>query len=390
MVSKVSGEKPPKPYPDFPLFPHGNGQWAKKIRGKLHYFGLWADPDGSLAKYLDQRDDLQAGRKPRDKAGELTVRDLVNRFLTAKRHLVDTHEVSPRCFANYHATGVRVAEGFGKTRAVADLRPEDFDAYRAEYAKGRGPVSIRNEVQNVRILFKYAYDAGLIDAPIRFGPSFKAPSRRVLRKARQAAGQRMFEAADLRRILDAADQPLRAMVLLGINAGFGQTDCASLPASALDLDAGWVDFPRPKTAVPRRVPLWPESVAAIREALALRPKPREESDARLVFLTRLGQPWVRVKPRRSATPNKPEWAAVDAVALMFGRLLSELGLKRPGLNFYAIRHTFETVAGESRDQVAVNAIMGHDPGDMASLYRERIGDDRLRAVVDHVRGWLFG
>jgi integrase len=69
--------------------------------------------------------------------------------------------------------------------------------------------------------------------------------------------------------------------------------------------------------------------------------------------------------------------------------IKELSLKG-GRNFYALRHTFETIGGEAKDQVAVDAIMGHARDDMASLYRERISDDRLRAVVQHVRNWLFG
>jgi len=56
--------------------------------------------------------------------------------------------------------------------------------------------------------------------------------------------------------------------------------------------------------------------------------------------------------------------------------------------FFALRHTFETIAGESRDQVAVDAIIGHDDGSMASVYRERISDERLLAVAEFVRIWL--
>ena len=44
--------KPSQPTPDDLLFAHNNGQWAQKIKARLHYFGPWADPQGALTHYL--------------------------------------------------------------------------------------------------------------------------------------------------------------------------------------------------------------------------------------------------------------------------------------------------------------------------------------------------
>jgi integrase len=367
--------KPAKPYPEFPLTPHPSGRWCKKIRGKLHYFGPLADPDGALNKYLAEKDDLHAGRKPRSDPEAITVKDVANDFLNAKRSLVEAGELSPRTFAEYRAMADELVAHLGKSRLVSDVRSEDFTSLRNKLTRKWGPHRLTKAVQYIRSIFKHAYDAELIDRPVRFGPAWKRPSAKTLRLHRAAQGRKLFTAEEVHRFKDAAGPQLKAMILLGINAGFGNGDCGTLPVSAVDLEAGFIDFPRPKTGIPRRCCLWPETVQALKNALADRPAPKNSEDAGLAFLTHCGLPWAR--------DNDP-----GAVTKEFSKLLRALGINGHR-NFYTLRHTFRTVADGAKDQPAADYIMGHEVPHISSIYREAISDERLKAVADHVRAWLF-
>jgi integrase len=380
--------KPSKPYPDYPLFPHASGQWAKKIRGRMVYFGLWADPDAALANYLKQKDDLHAGRTPRPDPETLVVKDVANAFLNAKDEALAAGELSPRTRADYGSIMDAMVAGLGKHRAVPSLGPEDFAGLKAKFAKRNGPHRMCTVIQVIRCAFKHAYESGLLDRPMRFGPSFKRTSKKTLRLHRAKQGAKLFSAEEVRAMVDGAlvvgtDGPalmragvqLRAMILLGINAGFGNADCGNLPLSALDLERGWIDYPRPKTGIPRRAPLWPETVQALKEALGQRPEPKKAEHAGLVFVTKYGGSWAK---EDSAGP----------VTWEMRKLLNKLGINGHR-NFYALRHTFRTIADGAKDQPAADHIMGHEVAHMSSVYREGIADERLRAVSDHVRAWLF-
>lgn len=371
---RKKGDKPEKPYPDFPLFPHATKRWAKKINRQTVYFGSWADgPEAALESY---RQYLKTGQT-RAQAQGATLDDAVQHFQHAKREAVAGGELAERTWQDYAATCRLLLEHFGRTRLAKDLTAEDFRKYRAKLATSLGPVTLGNEIIRVRVLLNYIADKSvkLIPAPIDLGNAFDKPSAKTLRKARAAKGPRMFEAAELRRVIYAAKLPLRCWVLLGVNAGYGNADCARLPLAALDLDGGWVTYHREKTGIPRRAKLWPETVEAIREWLAVRPKAKSADLAELMFLT----------PEGESFYNDVRGTAVD-IGKAMGRLL--LRLKIPQ-NFYALRHTFETVGGEARDQVAVNHIMGHVDASMSGTYRERVHDDRLEAVGTYIRGWLF-
>jgi hypothetical protein len=219
-TAPVVPSKPVKPYPDFPLFAHASGQWAKKIRGRMHYFGTWGDPDAALKRYLEQKDALHAGRTPRPETEGVTIKDLANAFLNAKQALVDSGELLARTWVDYKAACDLLIARFGKSRLVEDLGPDDFAALRQHMAKQWAPASVRSVIQRVRCVFKFAADNRLIAEPVCYGQSFKRPSPKVLRLEKARQGRKLFTAEEIHRLLGAASVVVKAQILLGIKLRF--------------------------------------------------------------------------------------------------------------------------------------------------------------------------
>ncbi|MFN0134466.1 MAG: tyrosine-type recombinase/integrase [Phycisphaerales bacterium] len=317
---------------------------------------------------------------------------MVNQFLSAKQRRVDSGEMGRRSFADYHTACKLVVEAFGVHRLVTDLTPADFGQFRASLTKTRGPVALGNQINRVRSVFKFAFDAGLIEKPVRFGPEFIRPSMRAVRVAKRNNGPRLFEREEVHGLLKVASPALKAMILLGVNCGLGNTDIAELQRSMLDLKAGTLDFRRPKTGIARRGCLWPETIRAIRAYLKERREPVDDADSDTLFITKYGQRWVRVREpgEKSRRTGTSQIVVTDSVGLEFGKLVRTTNMQRPGRSFYALRHTFRTIADEVNDRRAIDLCMGHEStADIATAYVERIDEERIKRVAEHVRRWLY-
>jgi hypothetical protein len=318
----------------------------------------------------------------------LAVADLGDIFLTSKEAQV-SEGMGRRTFTEYDEAVKDFAAVVGPDKPIADLAPADFQRHRL-YLVGRFGVHRRKKhMILIRGMFKWGTLNDHLPKLPRYGTEYRLPSKSDLRKAegarRREHGELAFSAADVGALLAAADgATMRAMILLALNCGFGQEDVSSLPTRVLDLAAGVIDDYREKTGIRRRAFLWPETVKAVRAAVAVRPDPCRPDLAALVFLTRWGNQYVEDVTSEGAdgavrTHHK------DALGMQFLNLCRRANAYRRGRNFYSLRRTFRTAADDLNDQRAVALVMGHEVGDVADLYVESVADVRLRKIADHVR-----
>ena len=283
-----------------------------------------------------------AGVDPAVEGSEETVEDLCNTFMESRQARMEAGELGRRSLDDYHNTVKRLAKFLGKKRMLKTLGPKDFSALKKKYCESWGAVTVKNEINRVKVILKYAVDMELVDRAINTGPDFRRPSTKALRLHRKSKPKKFLEAEEIHAVLGVADVHFRAMILLGINAAYNNKDCGLLERSWIDFDRQWLSRHRNKTAVDREAYLWPETTDALLTSLSKRKEPKSEEHRDLVFITKFGSSW-------SKESND------NPVSKRMRILLDKVGVRRDGVNFGSLRHTFQTIAGDSRDQVAVTA-----------------------------------
>ncbi len=188
-----------------------------------------------------------------------------------------------------------------------------------------------------------------------------------------------FESGQIKKLLRTADVKMRAMIWLGLNCGFGCTDCAGLKWTNLDLTNARVRLPRRKTGVLRDLPLWPETIEAIEKV------PRT---GKLVFYTSRGNPYIQTLLKTDGN-GKEKYTTLNTITTKFSRLIKKAGIQAPkGTGFYTLRRTAATVAARSGDPFAVQRLLGHADLQMASRYVQDVYRQTDR-VIENSRKYVI-
>ena len=432
--------RPPKPYPTFPLFAHSRGYWCKKIDRQQVSFGRWEEKGtpgyegawkAALKAYHEHCERVAQGRELEERPDEATAKLLVDGYLTHQHGRLERGDIRPAHFNDVKIACLRFRDVVGRDRTIGDLEVGGVPLIR-EWLAGLdndfGWYAYNRHVQTVRAMFKWAEHPveGVLRRPFRLVPLLV--KRRELQRRREAKervverGEHCYTTAELWTMLHAGNVNHFAMGLLGYFCAYGNTDCSELttehvqfePDSSLGLPAGWalLHFPRPKTEIERAAVVPPLVVDVLRVALALRPAAAKAKWAKRVFLTKNGLPYTRCKIHRRDDGVVEKVVQIDSVGLQHKHARARAGVcptHGPMLNlrsvegrcpdchadgelvplhpmrklgFYTYRHTGITFASGTSTPDAIALFEGHAISGVRSRYVAHVEVPKLKPIAD--------
>jgi integrase len=356
----------------FPLTLHPTGQYCKKIKGKIRYFGT--DKKKALERYLAQATYLHGAQSllQRTSNGKMTLKQLCDLYLQYQHSRVLARALSPKHYSDQIGNLNRLMSFLGPGCKIENISTLDLQNYKRKLQNAYASDRLNLNISDMKAMFHWARRNDVLETI----PNIDAISKgRVVHK-----NMYTFNSEQIKKLLSAADVKMQAMIWLGLNCAFGCTDCGKLKWKDLDLKHGRVRLPRNKTGTPRDFPLWPETIQALKEL----PRPGP-----LVFYTSQGQPWVTTVVKNKSNGQR-EYTSVNRITPTFSRLMKKARIHVPkGTGFYALRRTSATTAARSGDPFVVQRLLGHVDLTMATRYVQDVSEQTDR-VIENSRKHVLG
>jgi len=418
-------------------FHSGTGQYRKFIKGKMHYFG--SDEKTALARYsffIETGLVYKAGFRQFCRVDNGHILPIGRTIEEARRNLAATNETeavpsSPAPLAivirSVRDVGDAYCEWLHQHKRSAESIRDTVRAFHAMISYepcGDLPIQRvdkhyflrwRNYCHHVvesgtrqptwankRLSFvKAAFKRCQVECWISI-PALEDTLSPLQTISGPPIEKAVFEPHELRMVIEAADLWLKAAIMLAINTGIGNSDLGR---------AKWEHFvkkkigdktetrfimPRGKTWGRRRTPLWPETVDVLERWKTERSqKGLPTGEDGFVWTNRYGTPIVY----SAALPNSKKSLKHGPVALRdnlsphFSTLLDSLGLRKPNLGFYSIRHSGSTWASDYGDEdTAVKEgnqfYLGNAPGEVWKNYSHGVPPS-LRRTINVIHKALF-
>lgn len=314
---------------------HPNGQWCRRIDGRLRYFGR--DYQEAVRRL--------AGMESSPPTRGSTVGSLAARWMEWQR----SRAITPGTLDWYRMCSEKAVRWLGADKEVSSIKPEDVE--RLVSSCRLSPTGARNVLRVVRGMVSWGDDVGAC-VPPRGMRSWKGPTEAQVRSTRRGR-EMLWSAEECRAMIGGGGERGRLLCLLGINLGHGPADVAE--QAHQDVEHGeWVTGRRRKTGIPRLGWLWPETRDLIGRGI------------------RVGL------------------SSGSGIAVLFDRHCARVGVERRGRGMYSLRRTMRTVADESGDVTACRLLMGHAEPGMERFYVLDVSRDRVRRACEHVRRWVLG
>jgi integrase len=255
----------------------------------------------------------------------------------------------------HYGKGINKFLAFLGERSNADLseiEKRSIVAFRDSLIPKVSIKTANHDCKTIKMLFRAARRDGYIDVdPAEFVPALKRDSN--------APSRRPFTLAEIRKVLEVADEEWQSLILFGLYTGQRLGDLAALTWGNLDLERNEICFITRKRDKRLIVPI----AAPIRRHILSHPPKSDAPDA-------------AVHPRAFATLKKDK--RVRHLSAQFGDLLATAGLrpKLPhssrgigrnahrgtlDLSFHCLRHTAVSLLRDAQvPEAAVMELVGHD------------------------------